>query len=823
MSFIVTCPTTAESTNFKEASRVATTADITLSGIQTIDGVLLVDGNRVLVKNQTAAEDNGVYLVHAGAWTRSADMDESPEVIPGMILTVLEGTVNADKTFILTTNAPIVLGTTPLTFALTSAVDHDLLLGLGDDDHLQYFKVTGRTNENLGMAGHILFSSDNVKDIGASGASRPRTIHIGTSAVLPSGGTASAPSINFASATNTGIYNPTSTDYGVSVAGTEALRITTTSATIAGNLLFGTDNTQDIGAAAANRPKDIHLAGILNAGSVVRTATGTAAAPAYSFSAQTNLGMYRESSNSLGFAANGAIRLRIQNTHITSLVPILFPDNTVDIGAAAATRPRSIYVATSVLNAAGTAGAPSYTFEGDPDSGVYNSAADTVAVSTGGTQRLTINTTAATLAGNFIFGADNTYNIGATGASRPGVIYVGTALRSVGGDASTPAYSFDGATSTGMYSSLSNVGISVGASAQLVITSASSTFSGSILFSSDGGLDIGATSANRPNLIFAKTSFLVDPGSNTAPGFAINGDTNTGVYSAGSDTLNFTTGGINRVTIDSSGNATFGGKVMVNATSQVAVGTTVSSGTWGGDAFTTDHNAAFYFGTQALSANVGTYYGQSLRIANTAVSAGSDVILVSANLGSGYAIDRACIAVNGTTAGASTGITPDGPRGNIGVRGAATGDHSGANVGVMGYGISGVASAGGFFTSGFDNKANSKYYGVIGLARNTGSNSKNIGGLFRLEDGTGNGTAGYAPWFPNISGALVASNGTATDPIFIALDNTTEVFKIGDSGTIHTNQVSAAGGLTPATVDNRIPIYDAAGTLLGYIPVYDTL
>ena len=57
----------------KAPCRVATTANISLSGLQTIDGVSLIEGDRVLVKNQTAGANNGIYDVSSGAWTRAID------------------------------------------------------------------------------------------------------------------------------------------------------------------------------------------------------------------------------------------------------------------------------------------------------------------------------------------------------------------------------------------------------------------------------------------------------------------------------------------------------------------------------------------------------------------------------------------------------------------------------------------------------------------------------------------------------------------------------------------------------------------------------
>jgi phage-related tail fiber protein len=100
----------------KDSVRVATTANITLSGTQTIDGIAVAIGNRVLVKNQTTASANGIYVVAAGAWTRATDFDTSAKVTSGAFTFIEEGTVSADSGWVLSTPNPITLGTTALTF-----------------------------------------------------------------------------------------------------------------------------------------------------------------------------------------------------------------------------------------------------------------------------------------------------------------------------------------------------------------------------------------------------------------------------------------------------------------------------------------------------------------------------------------------------------------------------------------------------------------------------------------------------------------------------------------------------------------------------------
>jgi phage-related tail fiber protein len=117
---------------WKDAVRGATTANITLSGTQTVDGVSLGVGDRELVKNQSTGSQNGIYVVASGAWTRATDMDTSAEAPSGMAVMVQEGTANADTGWQLTTNAAITLDTTALVFVLTdSAVSSSTPASIG--------------------------------------------------------------------------------------------------------------------------------------------------------------------------------------------------------------------------------------------------------------------------------------------------------------------------------------------------------------------------------------------------------------------------------------------------------------------------------------------------------------------------------------------------------------------------------------------------------------------------------------------------------------------------------------------------------------------
>jgi hypothetical protein len=100
----------------KQSVIAATTANITLSGAQTIDGVSVVAGNRVLVKNQSTPAQNGIYVAAAGAWSRSLDMDAWSEV-PSAFTFVEQGTINSETGWVCTSDQGGTIGTTPIVFS----------------------------------------------------------------------------------------------------------------------------------------------------------------------------------------------------------------------------------------------------------------------------------------------------------------------------------------------------------------------------------------------------------------------------------------------------------------------------------------------------------------------------------------------------------------------------------------------------------------------------------------------------------------------------------------------------------------------------------
>lgn len=106
----------AQGLDAKASCLAATTANITLSGTQTIDGVAVTAGARVLVKNQSSAAQNGIYVASAGSWSRATDADTWDELVAAYTF-IEQGTDNGNNGYICTISAGGTLGTTPVTWA----------------------------------------------------------------------------------------------------------------------------------------------------------------------------------------------------------------------------------------------------------------------------------------------------------------------------------------------------------------------------------------------------------------------------------------------------------------------------------------------------------------------------------------------------------------------------------------------------------------------------------------------------------------------------------------------------------------------------------
>lgn len=117
--------------NTLDDADLATTGPITLSGHQVIDTVMTTDDMRVVVKDQSAAEDDGVYIPGSGAWTRATDANTGAE-LEGAIIFVTNGSTNKDKAFKQYAD-PVTIGTTPLDWQEYNYVDDYVLIDYPDE------------------------------------------------------------------------------------------------------------------------------------------------------------------------------------------------------------------------------------------------------------------------------------------------------------------------------------------------------------------------------------------------------------------------------------------------------------------------------------------------------------------------------------------------------------------------------------------------------------------------------------------------------------------------------------------------------------------
>jgi len=128
----------------KAAVLVASTGETVLSGLTTIDGVAVSNGDRVLVKDNATASENGIYIASASTWTRATDFDGNPdgEVSAGNIIPVLTGATQYSTLWVLVTPNPITVGVTALNFSLFSS-PHEMIAGHGITIDVNEISVDG--------------------------------------------------------------------------------------------------------------------------------------------------------------------------------------------------------------------------------------------------------------------------------------------------------------------------------------------------------------------------------------------------------------------------------------------------------------------------------------------------------------------------------------------------------------------------------------------------------------------------------------------------------------------------------------------------------
>ena len=182
--------------DYKQAVRVISTTNVNLTGgaPNEVDGVSLSLGDRILVSGQSTGSQNGIYQVttvgagSSGTWARTATADETGEINAGMVVMVTEGTANADTQWKLTTDNPITVGTTALTFEQASAYAFGTISANGTSIVADSVgdTVTFTPGDNIAITGNA--ASDTIT-IGVTGIALD-SINSGTSnvSVVSSGG-----------------------------------------------------------------------------------------------------------------------------------------------------------------------------------------------------------------------------------------------------------------------------------------------------------------------------------------------------------------------------------------------------------------------------------------------------------------------------------------------------------------------------------------------------------------------------------------------------------------------------------------------------------
>lgn len=149
--------------SWKQPVLCGTTANITLSGLQTIDGVTVVAGNRVLVKSQTAPAQNGIYLASATAWSRAPDADTWDEMISALVF-VESGSTLAGSAWYCTIQRGGTLGVTAITWSNFSvAATYTAGTGLTLTDYVFSITNTGVTAAAYGSASKTLTATVNAQ------------------------------------------------------------------------------------------------------------------------------------------------------------------------------------------------------------------------------------------------------------------------------------------------------------------------------------------------------------------------------------------------------------------------------------------------------------------------------------------------------------------------------------------------------------------------------------------------------------------------------------------------------------------------------------
>lgn len=687
----------AQGIDAKASCLAATTANITLSGTQTIDGVAVAAGQRVLVKNQANAAQNGIYVSAAGAWTRAADADTWDELVSAYTF-IEQGTDNGNNGYICTVTAGGTLGTTPVTWV--------------------QFSGAGQINAGAGLT-----KVGNTIDVVTASSSRivvnPDNIDLATTGV--SAGTYKSVTIDAYGRVTAGTNPTTLSGYGITDAYTTTqvdtlvnAKLSLTGGTMSGAIAMGTNkitglgdptNAQDAAtknyidtlfgsttsaaasAAAAATSASNAATSATNASNSATAAAGSATNAAATYTNFNNQYLGSKSSDPTVNNTGGA--LSVGNLYWNST----FGEMRVYTGSAwlAAYIPATGYLQlsggtmTGTINfAAGqtiagylTTASAASTYQTQAAMSSYltsATAASTYLALAGGTltgnlafsgtgRRITGDFSNATFTNRTLFQTST-----ANGNTQIGLIPNGTSVNSA-------FFAYNNADPT----NASTAALRVNASEAALISGITGTGtylplafltsnSEAARFATSGNFLIGGTTDNGTDKLQVTGSMSLTStvrggaGSAGAPTFSVASDTNTGIFFPAADTIGFAEGGVEAARITSTGAWSFGASGTATGTAgQVLTSQGAGAAPTWTDASTvtidgpTNTNLPLGVGAIFTITNYDSFTTYTLSTTNgTVTRSGATITYTPSNTGA------AGFVINGRTISGYTAIVPAG-------------------------------------------------------------------------------------------------------------------------------------------------------------------
>ncbi len=307
-------------------------------------------------------------------------------------------------------------------------------------------------------------------------------------------GSVTAPSITFASDLNTGIYRIGADNFAFTAGGSKIVDVTTAGISITGTITASTT---------------------LNAGTLVLAGNGAVGAPSFSFTSDTNTGIYRIGADNFALACNGAKVVDVLTTGV-AITGLVSSTTTVTAG-------------TLLVSGNGAVGAPAHTFTNDLDSGLYYIGANNIGFSAGGNKVL---------------------DIGTSGLGVTGSLSTSTYFLTGDGSVGAPAQSFISDTDCGTYRiGANNLGVAVAGAKVLDVATTGLAVT---------GLISATTSVAATTTVTAGTLVVAGNGAVGAPAFTFTNDLDSGIYYIGANNLGVAVAGAKVLDVATTGTTTTG-------------------------------------------------------------------------------------------------------------------------------------------------------------------------------------------------------------------------------------------------------------------------